>query len=240
MGFTKGNSLANVGYSCLFRELINGYRAIWSATPGTTDPLAPFGAVALPTGGSEGGPNMGAMRLAQTMGHGVLPTPSMPNTWIVQAYDLEDQWDSGNSPCFATPDPYHHQAWACCPPPAKGYNATTCAGREGECAPACQAQAGTTPFMGVRKPLPHPPIVLAHCPPPPLPNARTLFPAPRAPPPFYFALLCAAGHPPTLKKTRGRALGSGCLQHCLRRHGQHHGPYPGQLRRGGGVARSGL
>jgi hypothetical protein len=77
----KGNSAENIGYSCLFRELINGFRALWSATPGTTDPLAPFGAVALPSGGSEGGPNMGAMRLAQTLGYGVLPTPAMPNTW---------------------------------------------------------------------------------------------------------------------------------------------------------------
>ena len=62
MGNVKGNSDANVGYSCLMRELIKGYRAAWSATPGTTDPLAPFGVVALPSGGSEGGPNMGAMR----------------------------------------------------------------------------------------------------------------------------------------------------------------------------------
>ena len=73
MGNIKGNSDAGVGYSCLMRELIKGYRAAWSATPGTTDPLAPFGVVALPTGGSEGGPNMGAMRIAQTASYGVLP-----------------------------------------------------------------------------------------------------------------------------------------------------------------------
>ena len=147
MFFTKGNSDANVGYSCLFRELINGYRAIWSATLGTTDPLAPFGVVALPSGGSEGGPNMGAMRLAQTMGHGVLPTPTMPNTWIVQAYDLEDQWGSGNGPCFATPPSYGpREAWACCG--GKTYNATSCAGRETLCAPACAAAMGTATVMG--------------------------------------------------------------------------------------------
>ena len=147
MGFTKGNSAAGVGYSCLFRELINGYRALWSATPGTTDPLAPFGAVALPSGGSEGGPNMGAMRLAQTLGYGVLPTPAMPNTWIVQAYDLEDQWGSGNGPCFGTAPGYGPRvAWACCP--GKSYNATACAGREALCAPACEAAAGTAMVMG--------------------------------------------------------------------------------------------
>jgi hypothetical protein len=86
------------------------------------------------------------MRLAQTLGYGVLPTAAMPNTWIVQSYDLEDEWDSGNSPCMAVPDSYHHQAWACCP--GKGYNASSCAGREVQCAPACQAEAGTAPVMG--------------------------------------------------------------------------------------------
>jgi hypothetical protein len=150
MGFTKGNSDANVGYSCLFRELINGYRSVWSATPGTTDPLAPFGAVALPTGGSEGGPNMGAMRLAQTLGHGVLPTPTMPNTWIVQAYDLEDQWDSSNTPCMSTKDYNHGEAWWCCPMSNATlfYNSTTCAGREAQCAPSCEAAMGTATVMG--------------------------------------------------------------------------------------------
>jgi len=143
----KGNSDANVGYSCLMRELIKGWRAAWSATPGTTDPLAPFGVVALPTGGSEGGPNMGAMRIAQTAGHGVLPNVDLPNTFITQAYDLEDQWGSGDGPCFAKPPGYGPKvAWACCP--GKGYNATSCAGREAQCAPACEAEAGTTPVMG--------------------------------------------------------------------------------------------
>jgi hypothetical protein len=147
MGNIKGNSDANVGYSCLMRELIHGYRAAWSATPGTTDPLAPFGVVALPTGGSEGGPNMGAMRVAQTASHGVLPNADLPNTFIAQAYDLEDQWGSNDGPCFATPPGYGaKQAWACCA--GKGYNATTCAGREAQCAPACAASAGTSTVMG--------------------------------------------------------------------------------------------
>ena len=111
----KGNSDAGVGYSCLMRELIKGYRAAWSVTPGTTDPLAPFGVVALPTGGSEGGPNMGAMRIAQTASHGVLPNADLPNTIVVQAYDLEDQWASGGGPCFATqPGSGADVAWACC------------------------------------------------------------------------------------------------------------------------------
>lgn len=147
MGATKGNSDANVGYSCLMRQLITGWRKVWSATPNTTDPLAPFGAVALPTGGSEGGPNMGAMRIAQTAGHGVLPVADLPNTWIVQAYDLEDQWGSGAGPCFGTAPGYPpNVAWGCCP--GQAYNATTCAGRETLCAPACSAEAGTAIVMG--------------------------------------------------------------------------------------------
>ena len=91
MGATKGNSVANIGYSCLMHELIKGFRAVWSATPGTTDPLAYFGAVALPSGGSEGSDGvgqMGAMRIAQTAGYGVLPNADLPNTWIVQACEL--------------------------------------------------------------------------------------------------------------------------------------------------------
>jgi hypothetical protein len=147
MGFTKGNSAANVGYSCLMRELVNGYRRVWSATPGTTDPLFPFGAVALPSGGNEGGPHMGAMRIAQTAGHGVLPNAELPNSWIVQAYDLEDQWASNGGPCFSTAPGYGpNLAWACCA--TSGYNATKCAGREALCAPACAASIGTTQVMG--------------------------------------------------------------------------------------------
>jgi hypothetical protein len=147
MGNVKGNSAANVGYSCLMRELIKGYRAAWSATPGTTDPLAPFGVVSLPSGGSEGGPNMGAMRVAQTAGYGVLPNADLPNTFIAAAYDAEDQWGSGDGPCFSKPPGYGpKEAWACCP--GKAYNATQCAGRESQCAPACDAAAGTSMVMG--------------------------------------------------------------------------------------------
>jgi hypothetical protein len=36
MGNRKGNSLANTGYSCEQRELIRGWREVWSETPGTT------------------------------------------------------------------------------------------------------------------------------------------------------------------------------------------------------------
>lgn len=60
---------------------------IWSEVPGTTDPEAPFGIVTLASSGSEGGPNMGAMRQAQTAGFGVLPAAAdktMANTFFAQ------------------------------------------------------------------------------------------------------------------------------------------------------------
>ena len=106
----KGNSQANVGYACLQRNLVKGWRDIWSSEPGTTDPLAPFGIVTLASSGSEGGPHMGAMRWAQTASFGILPNADMPNTFLAQAYDLDDEWGPGEGPCM--------NEWACCPPPA--------------------------------------------------------------------------------------------------------------------------
>ena len=78
----KGNAAVDVGYSCMQRELVKGWRGIWSEVSGTTDPTAPFGVVTLASSGSEGGPNMGAMRLAQTAGYGVLPNDAMHNTYV--------------------------------------------------------------------------------------------------------------------------------------------------------------
>jgi hypothetical protein len=34
---------------------------------------------------------MGAMRMAQTASYGFLPNPEMPNTFLAQAYDLDDE-----------------------------------------------------------------------------------------------------------------------------------------------------
>ena len=85
---TFGNSLLKTGYSCLMPALVSEWRALWSATPGTTDHNAPFGVVTLASSGSEGGRNLGSMRLAQTAGYGVLPNPAMPHTFLVQALDL--------------------------------------------------------------------------------------------------------------------------------------------------------
>lgn len=138
MGGQKGNAIANTGYACAMRQLIHGWRARWSKTPGTTDPLAPFGVVTLASSGSEGGPDFGTMRIAQTASYGVLPSPDLPNTFLAQAYDLDDEWGPTAGPCFSP--------WACCA--RAKYNATSCAGREGKCAPACAANADTPQLMG--------------------------------------------------------------------------------------------
>lgn len=138
MGGTKGNAAAGVGYACAMRQLVAGWRAAWSRTPGTTDPAAPFGVVTLASSGSEGGPNFGAMRIAQTASWGVLPNPDLPRSFLAQAYDLDDPWGPAAGPCFAE--------WGCCA--GKTFNASRCGDRAGLCAPACAANAGTAAFMG--------------------------------------------------------------------------------------------
>lgn len=85
-----GNSALHTGYSCLMRTLVQQFRALWSAVPGTTDPMAPFGLVTLAPSGSEGGSDIGTMRWAQTAGYGVLPNPAMEKVFLAQAYDLND------------------------------------------------------------------------------------------------------------------------------------------------------
>jgi len=142
MGATKGNSIANVGYGCEQLQLIKGWREVWSETPGTTDPEAPFGVVTLASSGSEGGAHMGAMRQAQTANYGILPNIALPNTFLAQAYDLDDTWGPVAGPCFTE--------WACC---RYGYrakfNATTCnSTTEKLCTIACAANADTPVKMG--------------------------------------------------------------------------------------------
>ena len=56
MDNVKGSAALNVGYSCKQRELVKGWRAIWSEAVGTTDSAAPFGVVTLASSGSEGIP----------------------------------------------------------------------------------------------------------------------------------------------------------------------------------------
>jgi len=141
MGAVKGNSVAKVGYSCEQEVLIKGWRAVWSKTPNTTPEDAPFGIVTLASSGSEGNPWMGAMRLAQTAGYGVVPNEALPNAFFIQAYDLDDPWGPEGGPCF--------KEWMCC---GKNVNASMCnAGTNGHpemCDLACAADADTATVMG--------------------------------------------------------------------------------------------
>jgi hypothetical protein len=136
----KGNVLDGTGYACAMPTLIEQWRSVWSAEPGTTAPNAPFGLVALPGSGSEGGPNMGMMNLAQTASYGVVPNARMHNCFIAEAYDLNDPW--ADKSCAEI---------QCCP---KGYNATACAAGTAKiglpsnvCDAYCAILAGTSVFM---------------------------------------------------------------------------------------------
>lgn len=99
----KGNVLDHTGYACAQVALVKLFREKWSVVPGTTDPEAPFGIVAIPPSGTEGGPNLGAMNIAQTGSYGSLPNAAMPNTFIAETYDLNDPW--GDKTCYG---------WGCC------------------------------------------------------------------------------------------------------------------------------
>jgi hypothetical protein len=100
-----GNSAAGTGYACLMPKLVADWRKVWAANSGT-DPMAPFGLVSLAASGGEGGADIGSMRIAQTGSYGVLPNPDMPNTFLAQAYDLDDPVSSLNcyhDGCCSTP-----------------------------------------------------------------------------------------------------------------------------------------
>jgi len=45
--YMAGNVLDGAGYACLLPTMIQNWREVWSAEPGTTDPQAPFGIVVL-------------------------------------------------------------------------------------------------------------------------------------------------------------------------------------------------
>eukprot|EP00729_Bicosta_minor_P014162 gene14162-23573_t len=87
-----GSSLRKTGYACLMPKLVSSWRALWSQTPGTTDPNAPFGVVTLASSGSEGGADIRQMGIAQTAG------VIMPETFVAQAFDLADLY--GNISCY--------------------------------------------------------------------------------------------------------------------------------------------
>eukprot|EP00928_Gymnodinium_smaydae_P062080 TRINITY_DN46016_c0_g1_i1.p1 TRINITY_DN46016_c0_g1~~TRINITY_DN46016_c0_g1_i1.p1 ORF type:complete len:801 (-),score=129.37 TRINITY_DN46016_c0_g1_i1:4-2379(-) len=92
--FACGKAVEGTGYGCFLQSLINSWRATWSSGPessGTTPSDFPFGIASLAGGTSEGFPNhMGAFRLSQAGGTGLLPTAAWPNTFLAQTYDLGD------------------------------------------------------------------------------------------------------------------------------------------------------
>ena len=70
--------------------MVAEWRRLWSATAGTTDPLAPFGVVSLAAGGSEGHPdNMAGMRWSQTANFGELPNPALPGGFLAHACEYQ-------------------------------------------------------------------------------------------------------------------------------------------------------
>jgi hypothetical protein len=80
-----GNSAEGTGYGCELQTMVQQWRAIWSASPGTTAPLAPFGIATLAAGGSEGNDgHMANMRWSQTANYGSWDNPKMPNTFGAQ------------------------------------------------------------------------------------------------------------------------------------------------------------
>lgn len=92
--YDGGNSAQGTGYGCLLPAMVAEWRALWSAAPGTTEPLAPFGFVSLADGTDESfGVSMAGLRWAQTANYGVAPNPAMPATFAALAHDAGDPWD---------------------------------------------------------------------------------------------------------------------------------------------------
>lgn len=92
-GGVMGNSAEGFGYGCVLPKLVSRYRKMWSAVPGTTNPLAPFGVVTLAANTNEGsGQRVAGMRWSQTGNFGVLPNEIMPATFLAQGFDIGDPW----------------------------------------------------------------------------------------------------------------------------------------------------
>ena len=97
-GTDGGTVLENTGYACAFSKMVAQWRSVWSAAPGTTDPLAPFGFVTIADGTEEGwGLNAGGLHWAQTANYGQVPNPALPNAFSALAHDAGDPWDADGS-----------------------------------------------------------------------------------------------------------------------------------------------
>ena len=85
-----GNSALSSGYACLMQKLVSQWRQLWSsAEPGTTAADAPFGIVTLAPSGTEGGSDIGTMRLAQTASYGFAPNPARPRIGVLKRIRAE-------------------------------------------------------------------------------------------------------------------------------------------------------
>jgi hypothetical protein len=73
--------------------------------------------VTLAPSGGEGGADLPSMRWAQTASYGVLPNPAMPQTFVAQAFDLNDPF--ANITCYKQ---------KCCD---NNFNLTVCESRRG-------------------------------------------------------------------------------------------------------------
>ena len=137
----KGSYSKSTGYACQMPTMIKKWREEWSTVDGTTDPEAPFGLVVLPGSGGEGGANMGAMRIAQTASYGTLPNAAMPNTFLAQAYDLNDPW--GDKTCYGLSCCWNRYNESACTASLakKGFPATACNHY-------CDILKGTNVYMG--------------------------------------------------------------------------------------------
>ena len=75
--------------------MIDAWRSIWAATPGTTPSSAPFGFVTIADGSDEAwGVSMSGLRWAQTANYGSVPNPRMRNVFAALGHDAGDQWDA--------------------------------------------------------------------------------------------------------------------------------------------------
>lgn len=89
-----GNILEKTGYPCYLKTMIDSWRRVWSATPGTTDPEFPFGIQTLQS--TEGSCGHGAIRWAQALNEAVLPSKNHPNIFLSQGFDAQDPVGIGN------------------------------------------------------------------------------------------------------------------------------------------------
>ena len=135
-----GNSMNHTGYACLIVKLVDLWRRTWSLNAAVPHDTTPFGIVALPNSGSEGGNDVGSMRIAQTGSFGFLPNKDIPHSFLAQTYDLNDPFV--NTSCYRL---------GCCNPSPKAKN---CNG----CTAYCRSTSETNFYMGpihsrVKKPV---------------------------------------------------------------------------------------